>query len=91
MVSVADFFETVAEDPRILASHMVLYLGLVNIWQGKGCPDEFEIVCSDVMRVVKLSRETFRVRLRELREFGYIRYEVAGNQYVKGVVGFRKL
>lgn len=91
MVGIADFFETVAEDPRILSSHIVLYLGLVNVWQGQGCPEEFEIISSEVMRIVKLSRDTFRIRLNDLRAFGYIKYEAAGNQFVKGVVAFKKL
>jgi hypothetical protein len=91
VVSIADFFETVVEDPRILASHIVLYLGLINIWQNKGCPDEFEIVAAEVMKSVKLTRDTFRIRINDLKDFGYIRYEAAGNQYVKGVVGFKKL
>ncbi len=91
MVSIADFFETVADDPRILSSHIVLYLGLVNVWQERGCPEEFEIVSADLAAKVKFSRDTFRIRINELREFGYIKYEAAGNQFVKGMVGFKKL
>lgn len=91
MVSIGDFFETVAEDPRILSSHIVLYLGLVNVWQAQDCPEVFEIVSADMMRMVKLSRETFRKRLQELNSFGYIRYETASNQVVKAMIRFRKL
>jgi hypothetical protein len=91
VVSIGDFFDTVADDPRVLPSHIVLYLGLVNVWQHQECPEEFEIVSADLMRMVKLSRETFRRRLVELKSFGYIGYEAAGNQFAKAAIRFRKL
>ena len=91
MVSIADFFETVAEDPRILGSHMVIYMALMNVWEHQGRPEEFQIVTCEMLKVVKLTRDTYRIRINELKAFGYIRYEAAENQFGKGVVGFRKL
>jgi hypothetical protein len=91
VISVRDFFETVAEDPRMLASHMIIYIALMNTWEQQGRPEEIEFVTSDILKVVKLTRDTFRIRIRELKEFGYIRYEAAGNQFGKGIVVFRKL
>lgn len=87
-----DFFDTIAEDPRIGTSHIVVYLALLHAWTLKGCPASMEVAAYEIMRYTKFrKRDTYLIRVKELAAFGYITYTAAENEYVKAEVGFKKL
>ncbi len=87
-----EFFDTIVEDPRIGASHIVIYLTLLHIWQEKGCPQTLEVAAYEILRFAKLrKRDTYLLRVRDLRDFGYLKYTPAENEYVKAEVRFTKL
>jgi len=87
-----DFFDTIADDPRIGASHIVIYLALLHAWQERGCPETMEVATYEIMRYAKLrKRDTYLMRIKDLAAFGYLKYFPAENEYVKAEVGFKKL
>ena len=87
-----DFFDTIADDPRIGANHIVVYLALLHAWQVKGCPKTMEVATYEVMRYAKLrKRDTYLMRVKDLAAFGYLVYYPAENEYIKAEVGFKKL
>jgi hypothetical protein len=86
------FFETIEDDPRICPVHIAIYLALLSRWQENGGGEQLEIATYELMRVCKvLDRGTYLRRLRELAQFGYLYYEPAENDHVKGRVKFRRL
>lgn len=88
----ADFFETVSQDPRIGANHIVVYLALVNIWQSQNCPHQIKVATYEMLQVTRIrSHDTYLKHVKELAVFGYIRYQPALNEHVKAEIQFRKL
>ena len=88
----ADFFDTVGNDPRIGANHIVVYLALVNVWQLQGYPVELHVASWEMMQVARIrSVDTYLKHVKELAAFGYIRYQPALNEQVKAIVEFRRL
>lgn len=91
-MQLGDFFETIADDPRIGASHIVIYLALLYIWQLKGCPETMEVAAYEIMRYTKFrKRDTYQMRIKDLAAFGYLKYIPAENGYIKAEVVFKKL
>lgn len=87
-----DFFDTIADDPRIGSSHIVIYLALLHAWQERGCPEIMEVATYEVMRYAKLrKRDTYLMRIKDLATFGYLTYYPAENEHVKAEVRFKKL
>ncbi|MES2373475.1 MAG: hypothetical protein V4557_12895 [Bacteroidota bacterium] len=90
--SLADFFETIADDPRIGANHIVVYLALRYRWELDGNPNVLAVDSFEMMRFAKIrKRDTYLKSLRELGEFGYVRYIPAENEYLKAEVVFKRL
>ena len=91
-MQLGDFFEIIADDPRIGTSHIVIYLALLHAWELKGCPETMEVATYEIMRYAKLrKRDTYLLRMKDLAAFGYIKYCPAQNEYVKAEVRFKRL
>ncbi len=87
-----DFFETIIDDPRIGTSHIVIYLSLLHLWQIKGCPQTMEVTAFEVIQYAKFrKRDTYLMRIKDLADFGYLKYLPAENEHVKAEIRFRKL
>lgn len=92
MDRLTDFFETIAEDPRIGSGHIVVYLALLSLWQTRGCPSTFEVATYEVLRFTGIrKRDTYLQRIKELADFGYIVYRPAENEHIKAEVSFKRL
>jgi hypothetical protein len=71
-----DFFDTIGEYERASANHIVIYLALYNCWKRKGYPTILVIDSDEVMHFRRIKkRDTYLLRLKELRDFGYMRYQ----------------
>ena len=92
MEQFGDFFDTIADDPRIGASHIVIYMALLHAWQERGCPETMEIATYEIMQYTKIrKRDTYLMRIKDLAVFGYLKYYPAENEYVKAEVEFKRL
>ena len=70
-----DFFAAIAEDPRISTAHISLYMALLKLWSEHGFQNPIRVYSAEVMSLCKISGiATYHKRIRELHEFGYIRY-----------------
>lgn len=65
-----------AKDQRLLATHISLYTALFICWQRQGFAQPFAVCRRELMGFSKIaSVATYHKCIRELDEFGYIRYQ----------------
>jgi hypothetical protein len=63
-------------DSRILATHVSLFTGLFVCWQRSGFQNPFSVNRKTLMAYSRIaSIATYHKCIRELDEFGYIRYQ----------------
>ena len=86
-----DFYEVIAEDARISATHISLYIALLQAWNKGLSKSPFFIQRDTMMKVAKISRKTYNKRMKELQQYGYIKYEPSSNPLLKSQVYFNKL
>ena len=84
---VEDFFSAIADDPRINTSHISLYMALLKLWGEHGCQNPIRVFSHEVMPVCKISGiATYHKSIRELHEYGYIRYVPSYYRFTGSVV-----
>ncbi|MCF0049278.1 helix-turn-helix domain-containing protein [Dyadobacter sp. LJ53] len=77
----SDFFDAIEKDARINSTHIGIYAALLQHWNRQGCPDRLEVFSYELIGLAKLSsRDTYFKYIRELSEYGYIRYERSFNR-----------
>lgn len=78
------FFEIIAQDNRLSMGHVALYVTLFQFWNLNRFQNPISIARSEIMLVSKIgSKSTYTKLLKELDEFGYIRY-LPSNNPIKG-------
>lgn len=71
-----DFFSAIAADPRISSTHIAIFTGIFQYWSKNGLELPVKAFSHQIMPLAKLnSRNVYVKRLKELDEYGYIRYE----------------
>jgi hypothetical protein len=72
----SDFFAAIADDPRINSTHISLYMALLHYWKEHGFVCPLVVFSHNIMQIAKiLSSDTYYRSIRDLSDFGYIRYE----------------
>lgn len=72
----SDFFETIATDARISITHVGIYAALLEYRIQKGYINPIQVFSREIMSIAKLSSSmTYHKCVRQLSEYGYIRYE----------------
>ena len=69
-----DFIETAEEDARMGMAHMSLYQVLLYEYIKRSSQSPIYVDREQVMRKAKMCRKTYQRRMKELKEYGYIRY-----------------
>ena len=83
------FFDAIEKDPRVNSTHIGVYAALLQCWVKQGCPGPLEAFSHEIIRVAKLSsRDTYFKYIRELNEYGYIRYERSFNRNFRSRIYF---
>ncbi len=78
----AEFYLVAADDPRIGATHICLYLAILNQWHTAGCTSPVTINRRAIMRNAKIrSRHTYNKCMNDLHDFGYLLYTRSVNGY----------
>lgn len=90
MEQLADFYEAIADDARIGTSHICLYLALCNA-VGFVNGELIEVNRDQLMRYARISRKTYNKCMRELQEYGFIKYEPSSNPSRQSRVYLKKL
>ena len=71
-----DFFSAIAADPRISSTHIAIFSGIFQYWCKHGLELPVKAFSHQIMPLAKMSsRNVYVKRLKELDEYGYIRYE----------------
>ncbi|WP_462267759.1 hypothetical protein [Mucilaginibacter sp.] len=72
----SDIIKRMGTDERVLATHVSLFTALFIFWQRHGFVSPFSITRRTVMTFSKIaSIATYHKCIRELDEYGYIRYQ----------------
>jgi hypothetical protein len=83
----ANFFQAIADDPKVSAIHISLYAALFYQFSMNHFTNPMEIERVQIMERAKISSlATYFKYIHELHEYGYIKYIPAGHRYMKSVV-----
>lgn len=70
------FFEGISRDPRISCGHIGIYAALLQCWATQQYRQPLMVFSHQVTGLAKVSsRDTYFRYVRQLSEYGYIRYE----------------
>jgi hypothetical protein len=70
------FFAAIQKDARISISHIGFFAALLQTWHLQEYQNPFSTKKEELMKVAKISSPTtYHKCLRDLHDFGYIRYE----------------
>jgi len=90
-ITLAVFFKAISGDPRIGLSHICLYCTLLQFLHIQDGSDPVMIRSDEVMKTSKIAGlATYHRCIRDLHEFGYIRYVPSFNHRKKSKVYFAK-
>jgi len=84
-----NFFQTIQSDNRITTAHISLYVALWKRWKELQ-PDQHLIIFSyEIMPACKISScSTYHKVIRQLHEYGYLRYIPSYNHYLGSMIEF---
>ncbi len=86
------FYEAIEEDVRISATHISLYMALLQQWNISGGTNPVTIVRLNMMKAAKISaRHTYNKCMNNLQEFGYITYLPSSNPFTCSMVYLKGL
>ncbi|MCX2429928.1 hypothetical protein [Pedobacter sp. GR22-10] len=72
----SDFLDKISDDPRICIAHLGLFAVLFKKWSEQGGEGVLKIFAAQAMVHAKISSSnTYHRLIRELDEYGYLRYE----------------
>jgi replication initiation and membrane attachment protein DnaB len=86
------FYKAIADDARIGATHISLYMALLQQWDINGGKNPLTIERSNIMKAAKINaRYTYNKCMNNLQEFGYITYLPSSNQFTYSTVYLKVL
>ena len=75
-----DFFEGIARDPRIGSTHIALFSAILHLYERQGFQNPVMVYRAELMPVAKiLAQATFHKTIKELNDYGYLKYESSFN------------
>jgi hypothetical protein len=81
------FMRKAGDDPKMTAAHISLYVSLICLTDDKD--DSLHVFSREVMHLCKISGSaTYHRCIRQLDEFGYIKYFPSYNHYKRSRVEF---
>ncbi len=85
-----DFYHCIADDARISATHISVYMALLHRWNGESRPLELQRL--EIMRAAKISgRQTYNKCMNDLKNYGYIQYVPSTGRGVDSIVYLKRL
>ena len=83
------FYSSILADSRINSRHISLYMALFECWNKNNFQSPVSIKRNDIMPVAKISGiATYHKCMKELHEYGYIRYFPSYDPVTKSKVFF---
>jgi hypothetical protein len=87
----SDFYEIIADDARIGVSHICLYVALLYEWNLLAWRNPISVHRHSLMRHARMSRKTYNKCMKELQEYGYIKYTPSCHPFEGSQVYFKRL
>lgn len=87
----ADFYEAIVDDGRIGANHISVYMALLVLTGIGTGSNPFFTYRGEIIQRARISRRTYNKCMRELQEFGYIKYEPSSDPAQPSKVYMNKL
>lgn len=72
--ALSNFFAVIASDNRISVNHVSLYMALFEVWNRNDFINPVSITRRDIMLTAKITRTVYHRCIKELHDYGYIRY-----------------
>ena len=86
------FYDAIAADTRIGASHISIYMALLQQWNISGGSNPVKIERALIMKTSKINaRQTYNKCINQLQEYGYIIYEPCSNQFEASVIHLKNI
>ena len=85
-----DFYEAIADDARIGATHISLYMALLQEWNTTVAQNPLSVNRDTMMKAARMGRKTYNKCMKELQEYGYIKYEPSSNPLIKSKIYLKK-
>ena len=85
-----DFYEAIADDARIGATHISLYMALLQEWNTAVAQNPLSVNRDTMMKAARMGRKTYNKCMKELQEYGYIKYEPSSNPLIKSKIYLKK-
>lgn len=83
----AGFFDRVASDERLNPTHVSMYVSLFQFWNASRFQNPISISRNELMKVSKISaKATYHKCMRELNDFGYLKYMPSYNPFKGSLV-----
>lgn len=77
----SDFFEAIKSDARISTTHIGIYTALLQYRIENGFANPIQVFSHEIMQLAKISAAlTYHKCVRDLSDYGYIRYEPSFNR-----------
>lgn len=77
----SDFFSAIEDDCRISITHIGIYAALLQYWTVHDFENPMHVFSHEIMGIAKISASTtFHKAIRELSEYGYIKYNPSYNR-----------
>jgi hypothetical protein len=81
------FIALVTDDPRIGPVHISLYGALLSLWEQNAFENPISVFSHEVMPRCKISGlATYHRSIRELHQYGYIKYVPSYNHFLGSLV-----
>ncbi len=82
-----DFYNAISDDVRINATHISVYMALLQQWNLNGGESPMKIERDLIMKAAKINaRHTYNKCINYLHEYGYIKYTPSINGSVSSLV-----
>jgi hypothetical protein len=81
------FFQKVSEDSRLNPTHISLYMAIFQFWNIEHFRNPVSISRQELMRISKIcAKATYHKCIKDLHNFGYIRYQPSYNPFKGSLV-----
>ena len=89
MSELGHVYKTVRNDNRVGPIHMSLLMAIIYYWQKNDCNNPVCVFSRELMELSKITGvSTYYKMIRELHEYGYIKYEPSKNHFAGSLIFF---
>lgn len=73
--TLSNFFSKISKDERISSTHIAVFVGLIQYSINHEFKNPIQVFSHEIISIVKISGATYFRCVKDLNEYGYIKYE----------------